>query len=83
MAHAFIISLILPYFQKPVVVQAEPVEFEISSTPKILLKGTIPNKTQRNSRFWKTFMLLKRVKLSNLERVEVYKRKLNKTGEFQ
>ena len=45
------ISLILPSFQKPEMVEAEPTEFEISSIPKILLKAEIPNKKQRDSNF--------------------------------
>lgn len=44
MIYSCTISLILSSFQKPVVVEAEPIKFEISSALKILLKVEIPNK---------------------------------------
>lgn len=44
MVCACAISLILPSFQKSEIVEAEPIEFELSSIPKILLKAEIPNK---------------------------------------
>jgi len=47
MVNACTISLILPFFQKPEMVEAETIEFELSSIPKILLKAEIPNKKQR------------------------------------
>lgn len=46
MTHAHTISLIRSSFQKPVVVETEPIKFEISSIPKILLKVEISNKNQ-------------------------------------
>lgn len=51
MVYACTISLILPSFQKPEMVEAEPIESEFSSIPKILLKAEIPNRKQRDSKF--------------------------------
>lgn len=77
MVCACAISLILPSFQKSEIVEAEPIEFELSSIPKILLKAEIPNKKERfqflkekfcapekglNLAMWKELMFIKKKK---------------------
>lgn len=76
MIHAHTISLILSSFQKPVVVETEPIKFEIFSIPKILLKVEISNKNQVLKENFcvpekSQTCILKRIKVYNKQRFSI------------